>query len=102
MLPALHSGHPGLAALGALGLASYTAVVAMTLWCYLACVLADPGHVPPGWHPFQDAQASACCCAFVLCCQSCICGGSVFHHAAPHPPYARPRPRLSCRPPPPS
>lgn len=25
----------------------------MVLWCYLATMTADPGGVPPGWHPFS-------------------------------------------------
>lgn len=45
-----------MAALAALGCLVYTAVVGLALWSYMACFLAQPGHVPPGWHPFQDAE----------------------------------------------
>ena len=28
----------------------------LILWAYFATVSADPGRVPPGWHPFADEQ----------------------------------------------
>jgi hypothetical protein len=59
IVPALHSGSPAVAVGVALGAVLYSALVALTLWSYLACFLTPPGHVPPGWHPFQDAEARA-------------------------------------------
>jgi hypothetical protein len=32
-------------------LAIYHVLIVMTLWSYFACVLTDPGRVPPGWAP---------------------------------------------------
>lgn len=68
-MPAVHSHSAGTAAAGVLGAAVYTAVVGMALWSYLACFATEPGHVPRGWHPFQDAEArvgrvlrAACSC----------------------------------------
>ncbi|KAI7842347.1 hypothetical protein COHA_003987 [Chlorella ohadii] len=58
IVPAVHSHNLGAAAAGVLGAAVYTAVVGMTLWSYLACFATEPGHVPRGWHPFQDAEAA--------------------------------------------
>lgn len=57
--PGLKSANLGLAVLAALGVALYSAVVGLLLWSYLACFLTQPGHVPPSWHPFQDAEAAA-------------------------------------------
>jgi hypothetical protein len=54
--PGLKSANLGLAVLAALGVALYSAVVGLLLWSYLACFLTQPGHVPPSWHPFQDAE----------------------------------------------
>lgn len=59
IVPAVHSHNLGAAAAGVLGAAVYTAVVGMTLWSYLACFATEPGHVPRGWHPFQDAEVSS-------------------------------------------
>lgn len=58
LLPAVRGGG-AVATLAALGIAAYSAVVGLTLWSYLACFAAEPGHVPRGWHPFQDGEASA-------------------------------------------
>ena len=63
IVPAVHSHSVGTAALGVLGAAVFTATVGMTLWSYLACFATEPGHVPRGWHPFQDAEARYCCCS---------------------------------------
>lgn len=62
----MHSHSVGTAALGVLGAAVFTAIVGMTLWSYLACFATEPGHVPRGWHPFQDAEAS---CGYCSCLQ---------------------------------
>lgn len=59
LLPAVRSGSGGLAAVAALGCVAYTGVVGMTLWAYLATFWAEPGGVPRGWHPFQNAEAAA-------------------------------------------
>lgn len=32
--------------------------VIMLTWAYLASVIADPGRVPAGWHPFADDSVS--------------------------------------------
>ncbi|PSC75247.1 putative S-acyltransferase 14 [Micractinium conductrix] len=57
--PALHWGSPVAQAAAALGAVVYSALVGLTLWSYLACFVTCPGHVPPGWHPFQNAEAAA-------------------------------------------
>lgn len=54
--PGLHSGAGAVRAAASLGLAAYTLLVAMLLWCYLATFATDPGHVPPGWYPFGDEE----------------------------------------------
>lgn len=59
LVPGLQSGRIGLMAAAALGTVVFTGVVGLTLWSYVACFLTHPGHVPPGWHPFQDAEAAA-------------------------------------------
>lgn len=59
LVPGMRSQSLAVAALAALGCLVYTAVVGLALWSYMACFLAQPGHVPPGWHPFQDAEAAA-------------------------------------------
>lgn len=57
-MPALHSGSAATAAAAGLGAVVYSGVVGLALWSYLATFLAEPGHVPRGWHPFQDGEAS--------------------------------------------
>ncbi|KAK9813093.1 hypothetical protein WJX72_008900 [[Myrmecia] bisecta] len=41
-----------------LAVLTFTALVAMLLWSYFATVIAEPGGVPPGWHPFADEEAA--------------------------------------------
>ena len=55
-MPGLRSDNLAVVAAAAVGCVVYTCLVGMTLWSYLACFLAQPGHVPPGWHPFQDSE----------------------------------------------
>lgn len=59
IMPGLRSDNLAVVAAAAVGCVVYTCLVGMTLWSYLACFLAQPGHVPPGWHPFQDSEAAA-------------------------------------------
>eukprot|EP00887_Chlorella_sp_A99_P001586 scaffold8.g1586.t1 len=57
LLPALRSArNEARWAAAACGVVMYTADVGMLLWCYLACFWMQPGHVPPGWHPFIDEE----------------------------------------------
>lgn len=63
----MHSSSAGIAAAATLGAALYTGLVVLVLWSYLACFLTQPGHVPPSWHPFQDAEASDGACAWFAC-----------------------------------
>lgn len=40
------------------GLATYHVLVAMLVWCYLACAVTDAGTVPNGWRPVEDVAAA--------------------------------------------
>ena len=62
IMPGLHSDNLAVVAAAALGCVVYTGLVGMTLWSYLACFMTQPGHVPPGWHPFQDAEVGPAGC----------------------------------------
>lgn len=86
-MPALHLGSGALAAAAALGALVYTGLVGMALWSYLACFMAEPGHVPRGWHPFQDGEVrewptAGCClgsaggCCFARCFTSLRCSAA--------------------------
>lgn len=51
----------------------------LLLWAYFAAVLVDPGHVPPGWHPFGSDEARCCGSTAPICVPSlCRAFNAVF------------------------
>jgi palmitoyltransferase ZDHHC2/15/20 len=54
IVPGLQSSNITSQTLFALLLVLYIVLVSLMLWSYFATLLADPGLVPVGWHPFQN------------------------------------------------